>query len=147
MVPDLPRLWNTGGEPCTIQCIHPRHTYSMHCIRLFMAHGLGPFSCGNDYASQRGCVDPAVSQVMLHKKNEPIFLSTSRVGAFTLTSNAARKSKCVFAFASKVVANDTNAFANKGRSSWASQLLGHGSTHGALKNTYRLLTHNSHVLR
>lgn len=30
-------------------------------FRLFMAHGMGPIVCGDDYAAQKNCVDPAVT--------------------------------------------------------------------------------------
>ena len=30
-------------------------------FRLFMAHGMGPIVCGDDYAAQKNCIDPAVT--------------------------------------------------------------------------------------
>jgi len=68
-------------------------------FRLFMAHGMGPIVCGDDYAAQKNCIDPAVT-----------------------ASDA----------------GNPNDFKNGGKSSWGSELLGHGSTRGAHKNTYRI---------
>ena len=90
-------VYSKGADP-TIR-VYLGGKLSME-YRLFMAHGLGPMTCGNDYKSQKNCVDPAVS---------------------------------------RVVANDSNAFSNRGgRSSWANSFMGHASTGGALKNTYRI---------
>lgn len=134
-------------------------------FRLFMAHGMGPIVCGDDYAAQKNCIDPAVTASDAVSR-EIFFFFVVEVFFFTIYISLMNRLCKLDTLVARTVAlllpvfdiscllfflsllkllllctpsqGNPNDFKNGGKSSWGSELLGHGSTRGAHKNTYRI---------